>query len=320
MEEPKAASYRADAHDATNEEAEARKALLISDMVSEGRLVANGLAAPRYPVFIVGSPRSGTSILVDALLTVGYRGFREGNFLSLLFNINREIDNHYSIFSDGNEKVMTNRISKDIFKGKIFRCFYDVVSEHNSMPPWFDKTGNPEMISCIPILRSLWPDAIFIFAKRRAIENVTSRLKKFPAHSFEHHCIDWARNMATWRSVRSQLPAAAFIEIDQQQIIQCPDEAALSLNAFLSVDTSKNDDLIKVFQINRPQQTADGSAARVISLESTGWSDQQKSVFLQHCKAEMEAFGYSMGNDYSGSNEPLKPSESVRRDGDLDGD
>lgn len=31
-----------------------------------------------YPVFVVGSPRSGTSILVDGLLSVGYKGFREG--------------------------------------------------------------------------------------------------------------------------------------------------------------------------------------------------------------------------------------------------
>ena len=32
------------------------------------------------PLFIVGSPRSGTSILVMALRAAGYRGFNEGNF------------------------------------------------------------------------------------------------------------------------------------------------------------------------------------------------------------------------------------------------
>ena len=36
---------------------------------------------PKFPVFVVGSPRSGTSILVDALFSAGYKGFREGSFL-----------------------------------------------------------------------------------------------------------------------------------------------------------------------------------------------------------------------------------------------
>jgi hypothetical protein len=34
-------------------------------------------------VFIVGSPRSGTSILTRAMQGLGYQGFHEGNFLTL---------------------------------------------------------------------------------------------------------------------------------------------------------------------------------------------------------------------------------------------
>ncbi len=39
---------------------------------------------PAAPLFIVGSPRSGTSVLVDAAFAAGFKGFREGNLLGLL--------------------------------------------------------------------------------------------------------------------------------------------------------------------------------------------------------------------------------------------
>ena len=42
---------------------------------------------PRYPVFIVGSARSGTSALVDGLMSVDYHGYREGTLLSLISGI-----------------------------------------------------------------------------------------------------------------------------------------------------------------------------------------------------------------------------------------
>ena len=87
-------------------------------------------------------------------------------------------------------------------------------------PLWFDKSGHAEMIPAIPILRRLWPDSVYIFCKRRAIENVASRLKKFPAHDFERHCAGWAKTMAAWRGVRPELPPEIYLEVDQQDLIR----------------------------------------------------------------------------------------------------
>jgi hypothetical protein len=154
------------------------------------------------------------------------------------------------------------------------------------------------MIAAIPALRRFWPDSVFIFAKRRAIENVLSRVRKFPAHTFEHHCADWAKNMAAWRKVREQLPPEVFMEVDQQAMIQKPESTARALSAFLSLDAAREPDLVRTFQTNRPQQTFDGSAARVATLEQTEWTDAQISLFLRHCKTEMDAFGYSTDEEY----------------------
>ena len=174
-------------------------------------------ATPRYPIFIVGSPRSGTSILVDAMLSCGYSGFREGMFLSLMHHVNHVTDRHFSYYA-GNDNLIS-AIEKAELKAELFQIFKSKVDAHNKLAPWFDKTGNQDMILALPIVAQLWPDSVFIFAKRRAIENVISRLKKFPNYNFEYHCADWTKNMAAWRQIRDCLDPSRFIEIDQLDMI-----------------------------------------------------------------------------------------------------
>jgi len=255
----------------------------------------------RYPAFIVGSPRSGTSVLVDVLFAAGYHGFREGNFLTLISGIDSLIERHFKAFANGNPKVLVNAVRKDRFKGRLFDGFLRIMDKNNPEAPWLDKTGNPEMIAAIPVLRRLWPDSVFIFAKRRGIENVLSRIIKFPSHRFEHHCADWARNMNTWRKIRTELPAESFVEIDQQEMIHRPEQTASVLSRFLGLPSQNSNAMASVFRTHRPQETADGTAARVISLDSAGWNDIQKATFVRFCKEEMEAFGYSFGPDYMAS-------------------
>lgn len=254
---------------------------------------------PRSPVFIIGSPRSGTSILVDLMLAAGYAGYREGMFLSLMPVLQQQIDRHFATFAaPGNTQVLVSVLDQQGFKRRLFDVFRAVTEERNQHPAWFDKTGNPEMIEAIPIVRQLWPESVFIFAKRRAIENISSRLKKFPEHSFEYHCRDWTRNMATWRRIRADLPTETRREVDQQDMIQRPEAVVEDLSGFLGVDTARRDDMIHTLRSNRPQQTEQGSAARIRSLISTGWTPQQADTFLKVCEEEMNAYGYSLTDTY----------------------
>lgn len=124
------------------------------------------------------------------------------------------IDRQFSLFSG--DKNLISAVDKNKLKTSIFGILKQTADELNPEASWFDKTGNPDMIFAIPVLLKLWPESVFIFAKRRAIENVKSRLKKFPNHNFDYHCSDWAKNMSAWRQIRTQLPASKFVEIDQQ--------------------------------------------------------------------------------------------------------
>ena len=259
---------------------------------------------PRWPVFIVGSPRSGTSILTDALLAGGYNGFREGNFLSLISTINIVIDRHFNTFV-GSEQVLVSNVDKGQLKNAICDVIKNITVHFNHTVPWFDKTGNPDMILIVPVLLELWPDCCFIFAKRRGIENIYSRRKKFPNHSFEYHCRDWARNMSSWRTVRESLTNGQFLEIDQHDIAMKSEETATRLSSFLHLSDSNKLLMLNTLQTTRPQQTEPDSALRILSISKTRWSPAEIDIFLNTCYEEMRLFGYSTDENYF--NAPSKP-------------
>jgi Sulfotransferase family len=252
----------------------------------------------RSPVFIVGSPRSGTSVLVDALISVGYLGFREGNLLGLMQVIDNIIDHHFKGTGVQNPKVMASQVNPKILKSRIEDIFREITNELNTGPLWFDKTGSAAMIQAIPTLRRFWPECVFIFAKRRAIENLVSRQKKFPARTFEDHCSDWAKTMSSWRAARQQLPRGDHIEVDQQVLLQNTSAISEQIADFLKLEKGQTENLIQTFRTTRPQETAVGSATGILSLDSLSWSESQREAFKKYCAPEMEAYGYSTDEKY----------------------
>jgi len=229
---------------------------------------------------------------------IGYEGYREGNFLSLMATIDGFIDRHFETFGRDGSSVLASLVDKSDFKQRIQDVFASLTNELNPSPLWFDKTGNADMIHVIPTLRRIWPDSVFIFAKRRAIENVLSRLKKFPQHSFEYHCMDWAKNMRAWRDMRVSLPSQCFTEVDQQDMLHKPDECAHNVIQLLGLDAEKEGVLRSTFFSNRAQETESGSAMKLHALESLPWTSEQKETFVANCDAEMKAYGYSYDSGY----------------------
>jgi len=253
----------------------------------------------KSPVFIVGSPRSGTSVLVAALSKVGYQGFREGNFLPLMMIIEKAADRFFSIAGKKHPNTLAAHVDPASLKSKIEDIFKEVTDSLNTGPLWFDKTGNHEMIRAIPILRRLWPECVFLFAKRRAIENVLSRVRKFPRRDFEYHCADWARNMTAWREVRPLLPPDVYLEVDQQDLIHDTDTVCARISGLLGLAPGQAQILAKTFKAARPQETTKGSAVHTYSLDSAGWSEAQLAIFRKHCEPEMRAYGYGLGAEYN---------------------
>lgn len=254
----------------------------------------------RSPVFVTGSVRSGTSALVDVLWHMGYQGFGEGHFLSLLHYVDAVVDQHFFRFAKPPDPgVMLGNIDKRDLKRRLFVTFRTVVNDLGQQDPWFDKTADPGMILACPILLELWPDSVIVFAKRRGIENVISRMKKFPGESFENHCVGWAGSMAEWRTTRQRLPAGSFIEVEQRDMIQQSERTARKLCEFLQVDESVVPAAFNAMSTHRPQESTEGSASKTLSLAESGWTAEQMETFRRHCETEMKEFGYTMDEQYS---------------------
>jgi len=249
-------------------------------------------------VFIVGSPRSGTSILAQGLKAAGYAGYNEGNFLSLIAGMDALVDRHVSIFATSDAQGLMSVIDPRRLKQRLRRVIADSVACMHTGQVWFDKTGNPEMIEAIPALLSIWPGAHFIFAKRRAIENIVSRVVKFPRHDFAYHCADWARNMRAWRCVDRTALKPKSLEIDQYDIARHPQATADAIGRFLRLPIQNTANMENIFATGRPQATGENTSMRILPLSATGWSDTQTALFHQHCDREMHAFGYTEDESY----------------------
>jgi|GEM_PF-775395 len=251
-----------------------------------------------FPVFVVGSARSGTSVLAWALQGSGYFGYNEGHVLPLLRAIERDVDRHFQIFGTANDRVLSAHVNKDDLKTGLYRVIADVISAEHQGKVWFDKTGGVEMIEAIPILRQFWPGARFIFAHRRAIENVLSRIRKFPNLSFETHCADWARHMQAWRLLRARMPDLPAIEIDQYDIAHAPEATSARIAGLLNLTNEAQQQVATILCAESPERTDATSTRRIVPLPDTGWTADQIAVFHARCGHEMRNFGYTEDDHY----------------------
>lgn len=264
--------------------------------MSEGDLPGHQRQAAS-PVFIVGSPRSGTSALIDTLFNGGYHGFREGHFLSLLRGFDELIERQFRNFANGNKQELMSNVDQAGFRSALLGVMRQTMEAQHQRTPWVDKTGGAEMIYSIPQLVATWPAARFIFAKRRALENIVSRLRKFPQHNFEYHCRDWAATMAAWRKIRAH-PGLVAIEIDQHELIAQPEVEAARLADFLHLDDPGRERMAQILRHNRPQETSPGTASRALDFAALPWNEHQRATFERLCAEEMRAYGYGLAKSY----------------------
>ena len=250
------------------------------------------------PLFIVGSPRCGTSVLVDAAFSAGFKGYREGNLLGLMQIIGYQVDTYFQRAGRQNPQVLAGHVSPEMIYHPIREIFKQTFETLNPRRPWVDKTCNAQAILALPDLVYLWPDCRVIFAKRRGIENVVSRLKKFPERDFAYHCRDWALNMSSWRNMRERLEPWRCREIDQRDLIVAPSTVAAEIGTLLSLDSAAQARMEHIFLTLRPQQTAPGTAERVSSLQDVGWTDSEVEEFLRTCGQEMDCYGYTLDQTY----------------------
>ena len=256
--------------------------------------------AAQRPVFILGAKRSGTSAVTQALLRSGrYAGQDEGHLLGLVGRLIELVEQHY----EANETEVTEqrntfitRVPAKYFFDSIRGVFAHLAQSAFPSGYWIDKTPNSGMVQLAPLLKEIWPNAKFVFMKRRGIENLVSRSRKFPEVAFRERCEDWRNVMEAWLRVRDDLSPAA-VEIEQLDLAREPERIAHDLTRFLGIPSSEAARFREALVSDRPERSA-AQFGQVHDFESAGWSASEIKRFKEVCGAMMAVYGYGYSDAY----------------------
>jgi hypothetical protein len=254
----------------------------------------------QYPVFVLGSARSGTSAMARALLKIErYRGYEEGHMLDLLAHWVERLGKFYALKYDETlpgRNTMIEQVPIGFFLDGLNHIFVELIRQLLGEGHWIDKTPNSDTIYLAPRFLEIWPNARFVFMRRRALENLASRARKFPEYNFATNCQEWKSAMEAWLSVRDQLRGAA-IEVDQMYLSRHPQEVADQLRVLLDLDEVETRVIAQSFAHDRPQRTA-ATLDNVLDLNTMDWAEPWIAEFNRVCGPLMEQFGYTTDASY----------------------
>ncbi len=261
------------------------------------------------PVFVVGCVRSGTSAVVTALReSAGYKGYGEGNVAPLLFKLQQVIERHYAGVSEEylrNPAHMISHVERKDLKIMAANMIGSVMHGLMGDGRWLDKTAaGADMVRSCPILLEIFPEAKFIFCKRRAVENILSRQRKFPDTKFTESCHHWADTMHSWMQVRTRLQGH-FLEVDQRDMAVHSVKVAKAIGGLLKLDAAEIDAMGEIFQNRRVEQTRAATDSRYLGLDETGWDEELKRQFRNICLPMMKAYGYPL--EGGGDDDKISP-------------
>ena len=246
------------------------------------------------PVFVLGSARSGTTAMMLALKQSGrYEGYNEGHLLGLIGKLHALVTNHYAKSAKDAAPGMNTAIAHvpiGLINGALRHAFIEVIRATYPTGFWLDKTPGPEMIRTVPILLRIWPESRFVFMKRRPVDNIESRRRKFPSIAFKDHCQLWADSMMAWHAVRDLL-GDAQLEVDQVRLAREPDAVADELAGLLDLTAGQRARALHSLKTDLPQRTS-ARFAPTQEIETVDWTAQQRATFREICAEPMARFGY----------------------------
>jgi hypothetical protein len=255
--------------------------------------------ATQFPVFILGPARSGTSAVALALLhSERYHGSGEGHLWALADRLLAAVDTYYHQNAGALSHGTTlRRVSRDALTDYIRRGFVQLARRLYPTAYWIDKTPTVPAVMATPLILQLWPNARFIFIRRRVIENLLSRRRKFPQHRDEPQYSDWAAIMRAWLEVRALLKETA-IEIDHRELVFDPARTSAAITSFLNIPEPAATKIQHYIVHNRPEQT-DANFGSVHSLGSLNMTEEQVRRLHETCDEVMSAYGYTYDESYS---------------------
>jgi len=255
----------------------------------------SGVPAPR-PFFIVGCPRSGTTLLRDLLrshprLTIPpeshfipgfYRAFGDPSSDAEAWKVASRIARHPRITFWRLDPEPRDVAGCRTF-GELTRRLFELWAKAQDKPRWGDKT--PHYVREIPLLMRLFPDAQVIHIIRDGRDTALSWLRtRFEPQNLYMAARMWKEMVTKGRQDGAALPADAWLELRYEALLAQPEATMRQVCDFLG-EPFVGDALrpARVWITNHPGLTALSFRNEIVPENAGKWkqtmSPQQRALF-----------------------------------------
>lgn len=277
----------------------------IDGSISElAQLVFFPLSHQPKVTLVLGSPRSGTTT-VGQMVQIGFAVESHGEShvsqgFELLCN---QAEQYFTESKAAKTKgTLCNEVPSLFLKSQLILAMRNLYQRLYRGADIVDKTPGNQMLQSLPLFFLAFPQTKVIYCKRRGIENIESRLRKFPNVTFKGHCEQWSRNLKLWNKVKKEISKKLksenwFFELEQHELANNGEVYSKKMVKFLEVPDTRLPSIINYQSQNVLQKTAiDHQSTK--SLEDTGWSADQKQLFKDICGNVMKSNNYSYEEKY----------------------
>lgn len=243
-------------------------------------------------VYILGTTRSGTSALRNALSRTRFAGYGEGHLAPLLVEIinsvrqQRETGLGCNVPGNGLFNLKTNVLIR-----RLFAAYEHYLETELGSAYLLDKTPTVTPIRNALELQQFHRNARFLHCARRHVDNIDSKRRKFPEQSFVSHCQEWVACMEGWLEVSPKLGDAS-LGFDFHELTTDPHGVAGRIGAFLGLDDTEIAAMGEYLVGNRPQAAPDRDLLKSLTLDEVSWTDDEKDLFVRLCGPTGKRYGY----------------------------
>jgi|GEM_PF-404064 len=249
------------------------------------------------PIFVVGSPRSGTSVLAQSLGKHSQTSLGpESNFLQPLVK-GASIAYDSSVTRDIHHWLSNKKVSKEEFFQKLGIGIHQLFLSRSENPRWIDQT--PAYSLCLPELNMLLPNARFVHIIRDGRNVVHSMLnsgfgEKWSS-DFKTACLTWKTYVLSVLEFERTNPDSV-LRVYNEAITQEPSRYLSELQSGLALTFEEATTTLFSLGIKINSSFDNKDAGR--SEWRDHWSSEQRLLFNEIAGNLLIALGYESDTDW----------------------
>jgi hypothetical protein len=241
------------------------------------------------PIFVVGAPRSGTTLLrsmLDAHPNICCPTWETGVFEKFAMVVNGD-------FTERRTDIPNLPIERDDLLAWCRQSADDLMSRlisASGKPRWAEKT--PAHVFCIDLIHEIYPNAQFIHIVRNGRDVVRS-LQSMPwaPREIRWSCHRWVASVAAGRDAGRRLPKELYTEVRYEDLTREPESTIRQLCDYLGEPFEP-----RMLAFHDPANNSWGVASEPIKPRPVNkhrdLSLMERVVFAHMSKATMHELGY----------------------------